>query len=789
MIFNYIKIGFRSAARNKLFTIVNVIGLSLGLAIAFIVLVHVRRELSYEKHIPDYELIYRAGSTEWAKVPPMLAGRLKGDFAEVRHVARLFALDEPILSYGEALAFPKYVYLVDSTINDVFRFVFERGDPATALRDPSSIVLSHSMASALFKDGDDPIGKTIKINGHSDATVVGVIKDFPPTTHLKIDIMFPLHAWTVGENESRSWMAMSTFIRFDTEAEVRKVASNMQAFEYRFYSDVPKEEIDRRTDHFELQPIADIHLESHREKETEANNDLTYIYIFSVFGVLILFIASINFINLFTAQAMRRLKEVGIRKAIGARKGQLISQFLLEALVMVACTGVFAFAIVCSTLPMYNEIAPVDITISQLVAIENLIVIAAILFATGVLSGGYPAYVIASNHTINIFRGKTQIGGAATIRNVLVSIQFIVSLFLLMATAVLWSQINYMHNAKLGLNKDHVVAVKLYSSLWLAANRHKDVMREELLKTGLVSEISVVDRLVGERFGIEHLKANSWIDDVSVPTRNLMADEYFLQTMEIELLQGSNFNPNDTVPQFIVNETAANMFRARGTTDIIGTEVSNIAQRNQVGRIVGVVRDFNYASLHSAVDPVAITFVSSNGLLLVRLSGDNLQGALVAVETTLKRLAPGTAMIYTFIDDKLQSLYAKEYGLYHTARVFSILTVIIASLGLFALAANTAETRKREIGIRKVMGASVHRIVGMLCADYMKLIVVALTVTVPGALYVGMAWLTGFSYRTAIQWWMFAVPAVIVIVLALVAVIGHSLRVAMTNPAHTLKHD
>lgn len=789
MIANYIKIGFRSAARNKLFTFINLIGLSLSLAIAFIVMTHVRQELSYEKHIPDYELVYRAGSTEWAKVPPMLAGRLKSDFAEVKHIARLLVIDEQILSHGDALAFPKYTYLVDSTINDVFRFSFEKGDPATALRDPSSAVLTHSIATALFPTGTDPIGKTIRLNGYQEVTITGVIADLPPTTHLKIDVMLPMHPWGGSYSESTSWMAVSTFVRFESQQAALKVAANLKEFEYRFRSDESKEEVDKRSDHFELHPIADIHLQSHREKETEANSDLTYIYIFSAFGVLILFIASVNFINLFTAQALRRLSEVGIRKSIGARKLQLISQFLLEAFMMVTISGLVAFGIVCSVLPMYNEIAPVDITIPQLFTIDNAIITAFILIATGLLSGGYPAYVIAANNAIDIFRGGKKLDHAISIRQVLVGMQFIVSLFLLMATAVVWSQINYMHNANLGYNKDQVVAAKLYGRLWLAANRNRDAMREELKKTGLVTEISVVDRLVGDRFGIESLQATSWTNDLSVPTRNVMGDDRFVQTMGFELIEGTNFNPTDTGRQFIINETAANMFRTNGIKDVVGTTVRNIAQDNQVGRIVGIVKDFNYASLHSKVDPVAISYVDTNGHLLIRLSGNDLQQSLTAVETTLKRLAPGTAFVYTFLDDKLERLYAKEYGLYHTTRVFSFLTVIIASLGLFALAANTAESRRKEIGIRKVMGASVQRIVSMLCADYMKLIVVALAIAAPIAFVFGRSWLTSFNYRAAIEWWMFALPAVVVTVLALLAVIGHSSKVAMTNPAETLKHE
>lgn len=786
MIINYLRVAFRNAWNSKLFSLVNVTGLTLGLTFSFLIFVHVRQELNYETHVPDRHLVFRIATKHWAKVQPPLAEELKRAMPEVQSIARLNQMLQPIIQHDDALAFPEFVYFADPSVVDVFKPVFVKGNPKTALDDPASIVITQRLASILFKDGEESIGETLLIDGYRQHTVTGVIQDIPGSTHLKIDALLSIKQVSANDDKSRTWRAVATYVRFQSEADATRFADKLREFEYKFYQEIrTREEVDRNDDYFELNPIDDIHLTSHKEKEAESNSDMMYIYVFSAFGVLIVVIASINFINLFTAQALRRAKEIGVRRAIGAQKIQLTTQFFGEAFLMVFCCGALALLVAWLALPGYNAIASIEIGAGSLVAIDNVALLLALVVTTGILSGLYPAYLISAGTSVGVGGGTTS-SKAGFIRRALVSTQFVVSLFLLMATVVVYSQLKFIESKDLGFEKQQIVAVKLFGKLWRTVTEHRDAVRNELLAGNRVTDISMTNRIVGERLGFEGLKLVERPDEPEVSSRHLLADERFVETMGLEIVQGSNFTGEpDSIPSYILNESAA---RLLGDTALIGSRAKNIAQGHLAGKIVGVIKDFNYASLHTAVDPLVIEYHKAYpDYLLIRLASGDTQAALSHIELTLKKASPGSAIIYTFLDDKLQTLYQKDKGLYQVATVFSVITVIIGTLGLFALAAHSAQARTKEIGIRKVLGASVGHVISLLCRDFVKLILLAVAVAVPLSLYAAREWLSGFNYKVDVAWWMFAAPALVVLLVAFTAIVGQSLRAALANPTSSLK--
>jgi len=790
MIVHFMKVGLRNARRSKLFTFVNLTGLSLGIGAAFLLFVHVRQELNYEAHIPNHELVYRLSTVFWAKTAPPTAGQLKEDFEEVKHIARLSPYNQVTMVAGDATVFPGFTYFADPSVIDVFGISLVKGNPATALSDLSSIVITQQLASQLFKTWEDPMGKEIIINGYQRFVVSGVMKDQPRSTHLKIDCLLSIRQVDANESTSKTWRAVGTYIRFNSVSDAVAVQEKLRDFDYRFYKDFrTKEEVDRNADFFELEPIASIHLMSHKEKEAEANSDMMYIYVFSTFGVLIILIASINFVNLLTAQALRRVKEIVVRRAIGAGKIQLAFQFFGEASIMVVLSAIIGVGLAWTALPWYNELASISMTGADLLSRTHLLMLAAVVGTTALLSGVYPALSIASRSSNIQSTGKlmTQ-GDASFVRKGLVSVQFVISMFLLIVTVVAFSQLEFIRSRDLGFRKSEVVAVKLYGKLWVEATDHRDALRDELLKNGHVLEVSLTDRIVGDRFGFEGMHLLDKPDDETIDARHVLVDERYLSTMGIELIEGANFSGEpDSIPAYILNESAA---RQANIENLIGRGVKNVAQGHPAGRIVGIVKDFNYASLHNAIDPLVLEFNRQYpDYMLVRIDKADLEGSLRHVEETLKKAAPGTVVSYSFLDDKLQTLYFKDYSLFRITQLFSVVTIIVAVLGLFALSAHAAEARTKEVGIRKVLGATTRQVIGLFTGEFVVTVGVSLALAIPAGWYASRLWLQGFNERMDLHWLMFTAPVLLIGALAMSAVAIQAWRVARENPVKSLKYE
>jgi putative ABC transport system permease protein len=787
MIRNYIKIAFRNAVRNKLFTFVNVAGLSLGLCVSFLLFVHVKRELSYEQHIPGYDLVYRVSSKYWAKMPPSFADKMGEELAGITAIARLNHYQPPVLTHQDGLAMPQFIYFADPSVIDVFGIEFLHGNRKTALDAPASLVITESVATTLFKSGEDPIGKTVRFDGYHEFTVTGVIRDSPTNTHLKIDGLIPIAGSGAATSTSKRWRAVGVYVRFADEPAALAIKSQLREFEYQYFEgESTKEELDRADDHFELEPIASIHLNSHKEKEAETNSDMMYIAVFSVFGVLILLIACINFVNLFSAQAVGRIREIGIRKSIGAHKEQLVAQFLGEAMLIVFFSALLALALSYMGSPWYNTIATSPLSLGEILAWHNISVFVILSTITAICAGCYPAWVIGRQKVNESLKGSA-LGSSWLARKSLVGLQFTFSNFLLIATVIVYAQMNFIESKDLGFTKEQVVAVKLYGKQWVAATEG-EALRTELLRNANVLEAGLTDRMAGDRIGFEGLAQVDKPGVEPVHTRMLRADDGFLGAMQIGIINGTNFiGQPDSIPQYIVNETAAKQLNVDNP---VGLVVKNQAQNHLPGRIVGVVKDFNFASLHSPVEPLAIEFNKRDvDYLLVRINANEKQAALEHIEMVLRTAAPGTSLLATFLDQRVENLYSFDISLFKTTQFFSIIIVVIATLGLFALATHEAKSRIKEIGIRKVLGASVKNILMLMGKSFFLLVLISLVFAIPMAWYAGREWLSTFSYQIDISAWMFLMPATVVVGVAMLTVFGQSFRAARTNPVNSLKHE
>ena len=570
-------------------------------------LVHIKRELSYETAFPKHEQIYRVASTQWAKMPPPLAEALQTEMPEIEATGRFYYINPQIIEYEDRQITADECYLADASIIDIFDLKFVRGSTAQALAKPNTIVLTQRVAERLFLPEEDPIGKTIRLNGHQDVMVTAIMKNLPTNTHLKIDVLASIIGSDVDTDESRVWSAVSIYALLPSSTAAQRVSEKLRDFQYRFKEGIyTPAEIDREGDFFELHPITDIHLHSQREKEMSANSDIRYVYLFAILSLLIILIASINFINLFTTQALKRMKEIGVRKAIGAQKGQLARQFFGEAFIMVGIATGIALLLTYLFLPLYNQVAALQLRASELFTFPHMLLLMGLGLITGLLSGAYPAWMVVRFGVVASLKSQPiPTRGFISLRRGLIGFQFMISILILIGTLAIRQQMHFVYEKALGYDQDQLVAIKLYGPLWPQVVEHQETFLEALSQNAQVKNATVVSKLMGERFGYEAIKLKDRPDDEAVATRFVRVGDGFLETMNIRLLQGRDFRRSgDTSSTFLINEAAAQQLAVE---DAIGQLATNTAN-NYEGQIIGIVEDFHFASLRDEVEPLVIEY-------------------------------------------------------------------------------------------------------------------------------------------------------------------------------------
>ncbi len=787
---NYFKIGYRNLLRYKFFSLINILGLSIGTAMSLFIITHIFNELSYESSYKNYEKIYRITSDRWAKLPPSLSIKLKEESPEIKKIGRIHFLNQRVMEYGSNQILIEKPYLVDESILDIFSLEFIEGNSKGALDARNEIVLTERVANRLFKPGARRIGEEITFLGNQKYYVTGIIKDLPQNTHLKMDCLVSMADTGVSRNTSQSWSAVGIYALIDSKKEAQKVADRLFDFQIRFNEgNATKEDILAENDFYGLHPISEIHLNSHREKEIEANSDVNLLYIFGTLVVFILIVVIINFVNLYVSQTLNRLKEIGIRKVMGALRKQLIFQFLSEAFLLVAISGVIAIGLVYISIPFYNQLVDVQLSLADLLAPRQLILFFSLLLLIGLMAGGFPSIYLSKFSIDQGLKTKNIKGdNKYSVRTIMVACQFLISTCLLTATVIVSRQMDYVQNKNLGFAQEEVVAIKLHGNLWWQTVNHTEKVRNELLKNSAVKQLSITSKAIGDRFGVGPFSLSDKPKDVLF-ARNLKADTWFLETMGIEIINGSSVGKSLEGNQYILNERASSLLQ-RDDNDIIGKKATN--DEGKVGTLVGIVKDFHFASLHNDIDPLVITTQEDlryADYLLIRIVTNEYRSTLKFIESTLQEIAPGSLMISYFLNDKMENLYHSEDNLFTLFKVFSTIVILLACLGLFALFAFVAQTRKKELGIRKTLGATVWQLLLTLGKTYFGILILAIVLAIPITWYFSSNWLTNFAFQTTVYWWYFLVPGLFILVLATLAIILQSWKVANVNPIESLRDE
>ncbi len=792
---NYLKVAIRNLAKSKLYSAINIIGLSVGIASCILIFLYVQDELSFDRFHERSSRIYRL--TEILHLPkedrpqavtsPPMGPALKTNFPEVEKFVRINSSSR-YLSVNEKKFLDNKLIYADSTFFDVFSFPLIEGNPTKALVSPYSVVLTESTAKKYFGNAS-ALGKTMNFSDTIALKVTGIINDVPHNSHFTFDAVLSRTTITdmrKGEPED-NWFnnGYYTYLLLPEGYDQKRLETKASAF-------VQKQmEEERKTSgmwyDFKLQPLTEIHLRSNIHAEIRPNSDITYVYIFSAAAILILLIACSNFINLSTAKSLTRSREIGLRKVVGARKAQLIFQFLGESFLFAAIAGLLAILMVKFLLPYFNDFAGRTLSL-QISNLLFLSIFGLIIIGAGLIAGCYPAFLMSAFGPITALKGVMRYGWKdVVLRKGLVIFQFTIAIILGLGTTMILQQLRFMQNQKIGLNKDQLIEMDL-SFADLPKGR---TIVQELLKNKGVENATLTD--FSFKSGISNIAllpegaAENEITSQSVVT----IDENFLSTFQVSLAAGRNFSPEyrtDSLEGFMVNEAAVRVFGWKTPQDAIGKKLDwGLGKK---GKVVGVVKDFNFRSLHENVAPLIMHIHPDwSRYVALRLKSANLSETIKEIESTWNRLTTNSPFAYTFLDEDFAKMYKAEQNMQSVLTLFTALAVFVACLGLFGLAAFTIRQRFKEIAVRKVLGASTANITRLLSKDFLKLVLISALIAFPIAWFGISRWLQDFAYRVQIGWWVFVVAAAGALFIALITVSFQAIRAAVVNPTKSLRSE
>ncbi|MEI9920983.1 MAG: ABC transporter permease [Bacteroidota bacterium] len=784
----------RNMRKHLTHSIINIAGLSVGLSCFIVIALYVRHELSFDKMFTHSKSIYRitASSTVGGTdnhIPttyPSIAPIMGEMFPSIGKYTRIYNFKysrlEPTFRYGDKVHYEQKVIFGDSTFFDLFNFQFAAGDPTKALSNINSVVITESMAKKYFGE-EQALGKLLNFNGRTDLEVTGVLKDLPPNTHIQFDFLIPmayqnpkmLESWNID------WFWTYMIVEDPNQVAVIEKGINDLATEK-----IPNEQKENNIRFF-LQPMEKVHLYSKFDYNTDLvqNGDIGNLYIFISVGVLVLLISAINFINISMAMASGRFKEIGISKVLGALKSQLRWQFLMEAIAICLLSLVIAFVLLQISLPLFSALldAPLDIVISRDVWLLAGIILFTIV--TGLISGVFPALFISSLDPQRVLKGIWKQGqGGARFRKALVGMQIAIAIFLVIGTVVIFEQLRYIQDRPLGYEKDQVVLLtvrdtKLVKSYYAFKNA--------MLAESSIRNVSSVSEPIGREvqfmsFDVEGHEATQFVKMLNVT-------HDFVNTMGLEVVKGRDFSRDvstDSISGFIINEAAAKTF---GWEDPIGKAIDHSFRKEKHGSVIGVVKDFNFEPLQKQIDPIVIWFGGPYWYVAVNVDQGRTSEALVAMEREWKKIEPDKPFQFQFLDQAIQHVYDKEQRLGKVFFVFSVLSIATAMIGLWGLISFIAGQRMSEIGIRKVLGASVRNILYLLSKEYLVLVSIAFVISAPLTWLIINQWLLGFAYKIEWNVLYFGAGLVVTTIIVLSTVISKGLGAATTNPVDVLRSE
>lgn len=803
---NYFKIAMRNLWKSKGFTAINIAGLAIGLACFILIALYVTDELSYDRFNENADRIYRVdadvkfGGNELrlAVASDPMGATLKKDYPQVEEYARIYASEgSKLIKKGNEYIEEDHVAYADSTLFNVFTLPAVAGNTKTALNEPNTVVISASAAKKYFGTVQ-ALGKTIEAD-KTPYKITAVIKDIPHNSHFNFDFIFSMKN---VDYQFGNYLSMNfhTYI-------LLKEGTDYKAFEKNFAQVIDKYilpqakqfmQITSMDDfakagnklEFHLMPLTDIHLHSDRFPELGANGNIQYVYIFGAAALFILLIACINFMNLSTARSASRAKEVGIRKVLGTERKNLVFQFLTESTLMAIISLLIAAAIAYFTLPLFNDIAAKSLSMSSILSTGLLPFLIALPFAVGIIAGSYPAFFLSKFKPVFVLKGRINTGFKKNaLRSGLVVFQFWISIMLIIITVVIYKQLNYIQTTNLGFSKDQVLIINGANAL----GNNAAAFKNELLTIPGVSSGTLSSYLpVTSSRSDNSYSKNAVMDPGNALSMQTWVVDYdYIKTMGMNIIKGRNFSKDFGADSnaIVLNENAAKVL---GYDDPIGKKIYTnfqMAASNELTSytIIGIVKDFHYESLRQNIYPLGMRLGSSTGLASFKVNAGNAQNLIKEAEAKWKKMAPGMPFSYRFMDEAFGNMYRAEERVGKIAIIFSILTIFIACLGLFGLVTYMAKQRTKEIGVRKVLGASVTNLITMLSKDFLKLVFIAALIAFPVAWWAMHTWLMDFAYRINIDWWIFLLAGTAALLIAMITVSFQAVKAALMNPVKSLR--
>jgi len=788
MLVNYLKIAFRNLLRHKAFSFINILGLAIGMACSIFILLWVRDELSYDKFNEKADFIYRltasAGDFKAAVSPAAVAAGLKSQMPVIKNAVRISKPNSTFFEVGNNKFQEKRLIYADSNFFQLFDFPLLRGDQKTILQNPDAILITADMARRYFGD-KDPIGRIIRKDNQDNFKVAGVLANIPSNSHIQFDFIIPMSAIekTNWDLKKETWDSFNfyTYFLLDKNKDLSPRGLSLICAEIdRIYkTHVTELKID-----FHLQPLRSIHLTPGLQIDQPGIGNIQYVNIFFIVAIFILAVACINFMNLATARSARRAKEVGLRKVVGAGRFQIMGQFLGESIFISLLSFVIAIVLVWALLPAFNGLADKNVSFKNL-DFKFISGLFGLALATGLISGIYPSVYLSGFKPVSVLKGKLKsLGGNLIFRNTLVITQFIVSIVLLVGTVVVYKQLQFINSMNLGFEKRNLVFVPMTGELW----NKLDAIKSELQKNPLTNDFSFVSDLpTNLETGNVNIIWEGKDPKSQVVFPSMDVDENFMNVFQMKVLNGRSFSNSfkGDSANYVINEKAVHTM-GMTVKNAVGKPLSF---NDSKGIIIGVVKDFNFKPIQQPIEPLILRQNKWGGYIFVRTIPGSTESTIKAMEKICQQLNPAYPFDYSFLDQDLASQYKSEQKIGSLFNVFAILAIFISCLGLYGLSAFIAEQRTREIGVRKVLGASVFNIVYLLSTNFTGVILVAIIIAVPISWYAVHQWLQGFAYHVDIGWGIFALGSFTALFIAWCTVSYESVKSAVANPVTSLRSE
>jgi predicted permease len=786
MIKNYFKTAWRNLLQNKTFSLINIFGLALGMTCSLVIMLWLKDEIRKDKFHQNGKRLYRVMENQFysgnvstfESTPGILAENIVKDIPDIQMASQMLWEEEPLFTVGNTYDKEKGRY-VEKDFLRMFSFKLTKGDPASALARPDAVVISKKLAEKYFK-GQDPVGKLIRIDNAESAMVTGVLDEITKSSSLTFDFLMSFEQWRKKNDWAKEWgnNGPRCYVMLAPNASIDKVNAKIKNY-------IKSKNKDSNVELF-LQNYGESYLYSQWENGKQNGGRIEYVRIFSIVAIIILIIACINFMNLATARSLRRAREIGVRKVVGAGKRQLIAQFIGESLFVSFLAICFSLLIVILLLPSFNTLTQKHLSI-DFTDPSFLLIILGLTLVTGVISGSYPALFMSSLKPIIVLKGLLKFRpGATYFRKALVVFQFALSIILILGMIVIYRQIDFIHNKNLGFAKEDLLYMPLEGDL----QKTYPAFREQLLKQPGIKYVTSAQssplEVGSSTYGVRWPGKDT--TKLILFSNNPVTYDY-IKTMGIQLVAGRDFSREyglDTM-NYLVNEAAAKKI---GYKDPIGKELT---MWDDKGMIVGVMKDYHHNSLHVPIEPLILRLHKMSwggtywGNVIVRTEKGKTKQAIASMEKLSKQFNPGFPFKYYFTDDEIAKNYKAEYTVSKLSRYFAFLAIFISCLGLFGLVTFTAEQKTKEIGIRKVLGASVTGIVGMLSKDFLTLVIIASVIAFPVAWWAMHTWLNGFAYRVNIGWWVFVIAGIVALLIALLTISFQSIKAAIANPVKSLR--